>query len=171
MLRDLRKARGLSQGELSRRAGVSDSTLSRWESGKFAPDIPELEAVLGALSATDSERQAVLRTFHAPRAIRRLREITGAAAPPVGGDLLWAMRLRKGWTQTETAANNRHRAGADRALGERRIVAHRRETAHALLALKTPTLPRSPPSLRGPLSQMRRPRPRTAKHGFPILTA
>lgn len=102
-LRSMRRARGLSQGELARRAGVNDSTVSRWESGKFTPAIPELEAVLTALGAESWERRTVLQAFDAPRALRRLREVAGAAAPPVSGDLLWAIRLRKGWTQSQAA--------------------------------------------------------------------
>jgi hypothetical protein len=43
LLWSLRTARGWSLGQLAERAGVSKSALSRWETGKRQPFIPELE--------------------------------------------------------------------------------------------------------------------------------
>ena len=103
LLKTLRRARGLTLGELSHLAGVDDSTLSRWENGKRQPLIPELEAALKALEADVATRRSILRLLDAPRSLARLRDLDAAAAPPIGGDLLHALRLRKGWTQEQTA--------------------------------------------------------------------
>ena len=102
LLRGWRTARRLSLGALSLKAGVSKAALSNWERGETRPRIPELEAVLSALGATRAQRLEALAALGAPRALRRLREVT-SQAPPVSGDLLRAMRLRRGWTQDEAA--------------------------------------------------------------------
>lgn len=102
-LRSLRQRRGLSMGALAQRAGIQVSTLSRWESGQRQPILSTLEPVLTTLTVTESERREILRLLHAPRAIHRLRSLDAAAASPAGGDLLLALRQRKGWTQAQTA--------------------------------------------------------------------
>lgn len=101
-LRHLRTARNWSVRDLATRTGLSHSTVSRWESGKFLPSIPELEGALSVLEATSQERRALLDAITAPRALHRLREQEGVGVP-VGGDLLRAMRLRQGATQAEVA--------------------------------------------------------------------
>ena len=90
-------------GALAQRAGIQVSTLSRWESGQRQPIMSTLESVLTTLTVTESERREVLILLHAPRAIHRLRGLDAASASPAGGDLLLALRQRKGWTQTQTA--------------------------------------------------------------------
>lgn len=96
--------RGLSLHATALRAGVAASTLSRWESGKRSPSIPELEATLAALNVGEAERSEILRCVDAPRALRRLRGgDEPSAGLPVGGDLLRAMRVRQGLTQAQTA--------------------------------------------------------------------
>lgn len=101
----LRVARGLSLRGLAQQAGVSAAALSRWEAGKRTPSIPELEAVLTALDVPDQQRRAILSRIDAPRAVQRLRELTETSVDAYngGGELLWAMRQRKGWTQAQTA--------------------------------------------------------------------
>ena len=102
-IKELREKRGLSLRRLALLSGVSASALSRWEAQKRTPSIPELEAVLKALEASPKQKRTVLQTISAPRALVRLREI-GAGTHLRGiGDLLWALRQRKGWTQTQTA--------------------------------------------------------------------
>lgn len=104
LLRQWRNARGLTLPAAASRAGVATSTLSRWESGKRSPSIPELEATLAVLGVGGPERAAVLRLLDAPRALRHLRDADGSfVGLPVGGDLLRAMRVRRGLTQTQTA--------------------------------------------------------------------
>lgn len=106
-IKQLRELRGLSLRALAGLAKISPAALSRWETQKRVPNIPELEAVLDALQASTHDKRGVLRRINAPRAVHRLRVLdqTGAGtyAGNGGGDLLWAMRHRRGWTQTETA--------------------------------------------------------------------
>lgn len=118
LLRGLRERRGLSLGAVSLRAGVSKSTLSRWESGIQQPGIPELESVLKALGCSPEDRLEVLQQLNAPRAVRHLRTMgavngsnvpsTSAnvtiGEPPHIGDLLRALRLRRRETREQTAA-------------------------------------------------------------------
>ena len=113
LLWELRTARGLSMGQVARLSGVSKAALSQWESGARLPRIMELEAALDALGADAAQRASLLACMEAPRAVRRLREITmgsGLSAPPRAGDLLRAMRLRQGWTQAQVAGG----VGVDR---------------------------------------------------------
>lgn len=90
---------------LAMRAQISQSTISRWEAGRFAPSMDELESVLGQLDASDEERSYTLRLINAPRAVARLRTLhsSSTSSPPFSGDLLRAMRLRKGWTLEQAA--------------------------------------------------------------------
>jgi transcriptional regulator with XRE-family HTH domain len=108
-LRELRTARKLSRHRLARMAGISHSTLGTWESGTHLPRLPELEAVLTALDAAPAQRRRALASMDATRAARQLRlELATPTTDelgrmPSGGDLLRAMRLRKGHTQAEAA--------------------------------------------------------------------
>ncbi|MFF8771679.1 helix-turn-helix domain-containing protein [Kitasatospora sp. NPDC015120] len=49
LLRDLRKRAGLSGDRLARRCGLSQSTISKIETGRKAPRLTEVEAILRAL--------------------------------------------------------------------------------------------------------------------------
>ncbi len=108
-IQKLRVARGLSLRRLAERAHVSAATLSRWEAEKRTPRIPELEAALDALEASASQKQALLHQIDARRALIRLRDLDGGGTPGAevytnsNGELLWAMRQRKGWSQAQTA--------------------------------------------------------------------
>lgn len=53
-LRRLRKAQGLTQGELAEKAGVSISTIVRYETGKNSPKLELLEDIFKALEASVS---------------------------------------------------------------------------------------------------------------------
>ncbi len=106
-LRELRLSRGVSIRALARSAGVNASTLSRWESGVTRPSNYELEAVLRALNASEVESQGAWERLNAPRALTHPPPQSSlASAPPVPlqGDLLRAMRMRKGWTLAQTAS-------------------------------------------------------------------
>src|SRR5438132_12463641 len=46
VLRQARRAAGLSQRELARRAGTSSATLSRYESGAISPTVATLDRLL-----------------------------------------------------------------------------------------------------------------------------
>jgi transcriptional regulator with XRE-family HTH domain len=106
LLWELRTTGGWSLAQLAQKARVSKSALSQWESGVRQPRVPELEATLNALGASPAQRVLVLARIEAPRAKRLLREPAVSARlgpPPAAGDLLRALRLRRGWTQAEVA--------------------------------------------------------------------
>jgi len=109
-LRQMRLSRGLSIRALAERAKVNPSTLSRWESDSTLPRVYELEAVLNALQASGTERAQALEQLHAPRGVRALaaasvRLTLPAGAAPIGGELLKAMRRRRGWTLEQVACH------------------------------------------------------------------
>ncbi len=99
----MRQQRRLTLGQLALRAGVSKSTLSRWEAGTHWPRIPECLRVVDALGVTPSEQRNVLSLLDTPRAIIALRENTTSALGLSLGDLLHSLRLRTGKTQTDVA--------------------------------------------------------------------
>ncbi|MBV9471170.1 MAG: helix-turn-helix transcriptional regulator, partial [Abitibacteriaceae bacterium] len=67
-LRQLRQSRGLSQAQAARAAGIGRVTLNRWEMGMQQPRALELEALLGALTATRQEHQQALGLLNTPQA-------------------------------------------------------------------------------------------------------
>jgi transcriptional regulator with XRE-family HTH domain len=107
-LRQMRASRGLSLRQLAQASRVNPSTLSRWESDATCPRVYELEAVLNALQASGTERAQALEQLHAPRGVRAMTTATvslvlPAGAAPIGGELLKAMRQRRGWTLEQVA--------------------------------------------------------------------
>lgn len=54
-IKALREKENLTQKELGDRIGVSDKTVSKWETGKGLPDITLLEPLAGALGVSVSE--------------------------------------------------------------------------------------------------------------------
>lgn len=111
-VRTLRTAQKISLSGLADRAGIAKSTLSRWESGRSLPRLSELDITLDALDATPDQRRRALEMIGAPRATNRLRNEDRTAAvqadvdlmqAPMVGDLLRAMRQRKGRTVEEVA--------------------------------------------------------------------
>lgn len=104
LLKKWRVERGLSLGILATRARLSKSTLSRWEAGLRQPSMPELEAILAALTVTPLQRLEALARICAPRALQTLREDScSGPLPPLTGDLLKALRRRSGKTLGEVA--------------------------------------------------------------------
>jgi transcriptional regulator with XRE-family HTH domain len=109
LLHDLRQQRGLSRQQLVERAQVGMRTLRYWEANERSPCTAELEAVLTALEATATERAQVLATLTTPRGLRlaqqdlQIQPNPLPAALPDLGDLMRAMRLRRGWTQERLA--------------------------------------------------------------------
>lgn len=49
MIREARKAKGLTQKELGERLGIGEPTVSKYESGKQNPTIETLEEIANAL--------------------------------------------------------------------------------------------------------------------------
>lgn len=109
LIRELRLSKQLSMNRLAKRAQISQSTISRWEAGKFQPSADELESVLTVLNASDSQRRQAFSLLNAPRAVERLtipsqnNRLFGDR-PPFTGDLLRAMRHRKGWTLEQASS-------------------------------------------------------------------
>jgi len=110
-IRHARQQRGLSQHALAQRARLAPSTLNRWEHEQTRPSIPELEQVLLAMGVSTAERLEALRLLNAPRALTTLQQLTrqtphpsGELHPPLLGDLLRALRLRRGWSIAHVAA-------------------------------------------------------------------
>lgn len=112
LIKQLREAKGLSQRRLAQQAGISHGTIGGWERGAYWPRLPELEALLNALDATNAQRKQALALIEAPRAVLHARaqseqaraDFVAVAGPaPLAGDLLRAMRLRRGLTLTEVA--------------------------------------------------------------------
>ena len=54
-IKELRERRKLTQKELSEKIGVSDKTVSKWETGKGLPDIGIIEELAGALGVSIAE--------------------------------------------------------------------------------------------------------------------
>lgn len=50
-LRRLRKAKGLTQGELAEKVGVCINTIVRYETGKYSPKVETLELITKELGA------------------------------------------------------------------------------------------------------------------------
>ena len=111
LLRALRGERGLSLGSLAARSGVSERAISYWEAGTRQPRLPELEMVLAALGVAPARRSEALSLLTAPRGTKQLRLLpehiqreTNIGALPSGGDLLRALRRRRGLHLEQVAA-------------------------------------------------------------------
>lgn len=95
--------------QLAKRAQISQSTVSRWEAGKHQPSADELESILAVLNASDAQRRQAFSLLSAPRAVERLAVSPQSNPlsndrPPFAGDLLRAMRYRKGWTLEQVSS-------------------------------------------------------------------
>ena len=102
-LKHLRDGRGVSLRQLADRSGLSRRALTYWEAGTYQPRLPELEMALSALGATPEQKTRAAALLDAPRAARKIRSspelLAGESqigALPSGGDLLRAMRHRRG---------------------------------------------------------------------------
>ncbi len=51
----LRRERGMTQEELGERLGVTNKTVSRWETGKYMPDVDKLLELAGLLGVSVNE--------------------------------------------------------------------------------------------------------------------
>lgn len=98
--------------QAAQQAGIHRSTLYRWEQGQTQPRLPELEALLEALGASPTQRRQAIALVDAPRAQAlvkvqnaRIAARRGLGTMPQGGDLLRAMRLRRGRSLEEVAAH------------------------------------------------------------------
>lgn len=78
-LHRLRKLRGLTQGELAARLGVSKPTVWAWEQGRARPIDERLEAIAEALGVTTAELRPSRTVAGLPELIARCREQIAAA--------------------------------------------------------------------------------------------
>jgi transcriptional regulator with XRE-family HTH domain len=109
-LRQWRTSRGLTLEQVAQLAGIGRVTLNRWETGVQQPRLGELEALLTALKIEANQRRQAVALVQAPRAQAQTRaqcvqmgEQLGIGAMPSGGDLLRAIRLRRGLSTEELA--------------------------------------------------------------------
>lgn len=100
----------MTMAQTAERAGLHRATLHRWEKGQAQPRLSELDALLSALEVSEPQRQSALSLMDAPRAARLVwREVRQIAAQmdismmPHGGDLLRAMRMRRGLSLEEAS--------------------------------------------------------------------
>ncbi len=52
---DMRKEKGLTQEQLGEKLGVTNKTISRWETGKYMPDIDKLQELSSVLGISVNE--------------------------------------------------------------------------------------------------------------------
>lgn len=112
LLRTLRKNRGFSQEQLAVQARVTVRTLQYWEANQQQPRDVELESVLKALQTTPQDRARVYALLTEQRIVRLGANMTPGSDVPTSllgplpgiGDLLRALRVRRGWTQEQLAA-------------------------------------------------------------------
>lgn len=91
-LKNYRKARSLTQQELAERIGVSDKTVSRWESDGGYPDVPTLVPLAQALGVTVDD---LLNTRRPVRALTRTdwQSFLSFAFALGGGVLFFLLKL------------------------------------------------------------------------------
>ena len=91
VIKALREKRNLTQKELADKIGVSDKTVSKWETGKGLPDITLLEPLAGALGVSVSELLAGEFQVNTNRAGNMLRSKFYVC--PVCGNVIHAVGM------------------------------------------------------------------------------
>lgn len=107
LLRALRQKQRLSQEQVAIKAQVTARALRYWEANQQQPRDVELESLLKALKATPQERTQIYAQLSEPRRIRLMQSVENMEnvssrllGPLPGiGDLIRALRIRRGWTQ------------------------------------------------------------------------
>lgn len=84
-LAELRRQRGLSQGELARLAGVAPGTVNRWESGLATPQVDLLARVANILEIQIEEVVQIPRDERYPGDWRVIRGMTQPVAASKAG--------------------------------------------------------------------------------------
>ena len=70
----LRRERGMTQEELGERLGVTNKTVSRWETGKYMPDVDKLLELAGLLGVSVNELLSGERLGTPERAAEKAEE-------------------------------------------------------------------------------------------------
>lgn len=107
-LRQLRLARGLSQRELAKRAGVTNSTISLIEQNSVSPSVSSLKKILDALPVSISAFFAGDEPS-APKAFYRAEELTEIGDGRLSFRLVAARRPERGMS----IIHERYPPGAD----------------------------------------------------------
>ena len=71
----IRKQQGLTQEQLGERLGVTNKTVSRWETGKYMPDIDKLQELSAILGISINELLAGERIEDAASFVKKADEI------------------------------------------------------------------------------------------------
>ncbi|RDB41827.1 cupin domain-containing protein [Halomonas sp. DQ26W] len=107
-LRELRKARKLSQRELAKRAGVTNSTISLIEQNSVSPSVSSLKKILDALPVSISaffagDEPAPPRTFYAADELTEIGD----------GNLSWRLVAARRPDRSISIIHERYPPGAD----------------------------------------------------------
>ena len=70
----VRKQQGMTQEQLGARLGVTNKTVSRWETGKYMPDIDKLQELSGILGISINELLAGERIEDAANFVKKADE-------------------------------------------------------------------------------------------------
>lgn len=87
-IKELREKKKLLQKELAEMLGVSDKTISKWETGRGLPDISLLEPLAGALGVSLTELLSGQCIFNENRSANLLRSKWYIC--PVCGNTIWS---------------------------------------------------------------------------------
>ncbi|SFU31362.1 cupin domain-containing protein [Halomonas korlensis] len=107
-LRQLRNARGLSQRELAKRAGVTNSTISLVEQNSVSPSVSSLKKILDALPVSISAFFAGEDTSQ-PRPFYRADELTEIG----DGHLSWRLVAARQPGRSMSIIHERYPPGSD----------------------------------------------------------
>ncbi|MBS9404159.1 cupin domain-containing protein [Halomonas sp. TRM85114] len=107
-LRQLRNARGLSQRELAKRAGVTNSTISLVEQNSVSPSVSSLKKILDALPVSISAFFAGEETSQ-PRPFYRADELTEIG----DGHLSWRLVAARQPGRSMSIIHERYPPGSD----------------------------------------------------------
>ena len=88
-IRTLRESLGLTQKDLANRIGVSDKTVSKWETGRGLPDISVLTPLAEALGVSLSELFAGAKTSNRNKSGNMQRSVYYVC--PVCGNVIHAL--------------------------------------------------------------------------------
>lgn len=85
-IKSLREAKGFTQNDLAERIGVSDKTVSKWETAKGLPDISLMEPLASALGVSISELISGQRVKNRNQSANMLRSKLYAC--PICGNII-----------------------------------------------------------------------------------
>ena len=90
MIRQLRETKGMTQAALAEKLGVSDKSVSKWETGKGYPDITLIPSIASALGISAVELLSGEPVTNRNRSGNIKRSVFYVC--PVCGNLIWSAR-------------------------------------------------------------------------------